>query len=519
MATAKLDQNSRQTLTALSSVGDGSIVPLFADPTTHRLLVDSASGGTGTVTNVTSSDASITITNPTTTPNVVVATSPVVTTTINTGVTMNGYVTTTAIADPATPPPGKGYVYQDLTHRVLNMKNEAGVVSNTVIPIATVANNVVNSVSQDGTVSLINANTLTAGTVTTNANLSGPITSVGNATSIASQTGTGSKIVVDTSPVLVTPNIGTPSSGTLTNCISATQAQNDNSTKLATTAYVDQAVIGQRFKEAAKYSTTGALPTVVYSNGSSGVGATLIASSLGAISLDGNTPSVNDRILVKNQASTFQNGIYTVTTVGNVGVAFVLTRALDFDISTEIQTGDSLFVTSGTTLSSTTWAYTGIDSPTIGTDAITWTQVAGQGSFTGGNGITITGTSIAIDTSITVDRTTAQTLSGKRVAKRVLALSANSATPAINTDLYDVVHITAQTAAITSFTTNLSGTPVDGDSLWISITGTAAVALTFGTSFEASTIALPATTATTARLDIGFKWNTETSKWRCVGYV
>lgn len=52
------------------------------------------------------------------------------------------------------------------------------------------------------------ASGLTAGNVTTNANLTGPITSVGNATSIASQTGTGTKFVVDTSPTLVTPNIG-----------------------------------------------------------------------------------------------------------------------------------------------------------------------------------------------------------------------------------------------------------------------------------------------------------------------
>lgn len=59
---------------------------------------------------------------------------------------------------------------------------------------------------------------LTAGSVTTNANLTGPITSVGNATSIASQTGTGSKFVVDTSPTLVTPLLGTPTSGVLTNC-------------------------------------------------------------------------------------------------------------------------------------------------------------------------------------------------------------------------------------------------------------------------------------------------------------
>ena len=57
-----------------------------------------------------------------------------------------------------------------------------------------------------------------AATVVTNANLTGVITSVGNATSIASQTGTGTTFVVDTSPSLVTPLLGTPTSGVLTNC-------------------------------------------------------------------------------------------------------------------------------------------------------------------------------------------------------------------------------------------------------------------------------------------------------------
>ncbi len=109
------------------------------------------------------------------------------------------------------------------------------------------------------------------------------------------------------------------------------------------------------------------------------------------------------------------------------------------------------------------------------------------------------------------------TLTNKRITKRVLALSAGSATPAINTDSYDVVHITAQSAAITSFTTNLTGTPVDGDSLSISITddGTAR-ALSFGASFEAGAAALPTTTVVSTRLDVDFRWNTVTTKWRCM---
>ena len=59
------------------------------------------------------------------------------------------------------------------------------------------------------------ASGLTAGNVTTNANLTGPITSVGNATSIASQTGTGTKFVVDNTPTLITPILGVASATSL----------------------------------------------------------------------------------------------------------------------------------------------------------------------------------------------------------------------------------------------------------------------------------------------------------------
>jgi hypothetical protein len=103
-----------------------------------------------------------------------------------------------------------------------------------------------------------------------------------------------------------------------------------------------------------------------------------------------------------------------------------------------------------------------------------------------------------------------------RIVPRVLASTANSATPTLNTDNFDAMVITGQTAAITSFTTNLTGTPVNGQKLLISITGTTAVAITWGASFEASTTALPTTTVTTARLDVGFIWNAATSKWRCL---
>lgn len=61
------------------------------------------------------------------------------------------------------------------------------------------------------------------------------------------------------------------------------------------------------------------------------------------------------------------------------------------------------------------------------------------------------------------------TLTNKRVTKR-LVTTTQSATPTINTDNGDIFKITGLAQAITSFTTNLSGTPVEGDLMMIQIT-------------------------------------------------
>lgn len=120
------------------------------------------------------------------------------------------------------------------------------------------------------------------------------------------------------------------------------------------------------------------------------------------------------------------------------------------------------------------------------------------------------------DAAVTAFKTATGTLTNKRVTRRVVTVT-QSATPAINTDNTDVASITALAQAITSMTSSLTGTPVDGDSLVVRITdnGTAR-GITWGSSFEASTVALPTTTAISAMLVTGFIWNTVTSKWRCV---
>lgn len=213
---------------------------------------------------------------------------------------------------------------------------------------------------------------------------------------------------IDLKAPLVSPTFtGTPAA--------PTAALGTDTTQIATTAFVAAAVLGQNFKEACKYATIAALPAIVYANGSSGVGATLTGVAFGALGIDSGSPAVGERVLIKNQVSTFQNGIYTVTATGSGIAVFVLTRATDANQSGQYVTGDSCFITAGTTLSTTTWAYTGADAPTMGTDALSFVQTAGQGSFVGGNGITITGTSIAINTTITADLTSIQTLTNKRL--------------------------------------------------------------------------------------------------------
>lgn len=278
-----------------------------------------------------------------------------------------------------------------------------------------------------------------AATVTTNANLTGPITSSGNATSIASQTGTGTKFVVDTSPTIAGhPTIeGVTSTGatgtgkfvfdgsptlttaTLGSSTATTQTPGDGSTKLATTAYVDAAVQGTDAKDAVSLATTANL-VGVYLNGSSGVGATFTYTATGVDTIDGTALTLGMRILVKDQSSTFQNGIYTVTTAGALAVAGILTRATDFDQTADIDIGDSIFVTGGTVNANRTYVQNGTNSPVMGTDPITFALIAGPGAITSGNGITVTGFSVAIDTSVTVDKTTAQTLTNKTLTAPVM---------------------------------------------------------------------------------------------------
>jgi hypothetical protein len=241
---------------------------------------------------------------------------------------------------------------------------------------------------------------------------------------------------------------------------------------------------------------------------------------------------------------TFSTGLTNASNTVTVNTTQNITTLSNLTVAGFVQTTSggvlsSALLTSGqvtTALGFTPYNSTNPSGYTNNTGTVTTISVATANGFAGTVATATTTPVVTITTSITgllkgngtaisaatagTDYTTptdTETMTNKRITKRVLALSANSAAPAINTDSYDVVHITGQTATITGFT--MSGTPVDGDTLRISITGTASVPFTPGTSFENSgTVTMPTTTTGTTRLDLAYAWNTETSKWRAQGY-
>ena len=138
------------------------------------------------------------------------------------------------------------------------------------------------------------------------------------------------------------------------------------------------------------------------SRANSGVGATLTnAGAQAAISIDGVALSLNDRVLVDNQASAFQNGVYTVTTVGTGSTNWVLTRATDANTYAPNSTnalgeGDYFFVTSGDTGKGDSFVLTTSGTIVFGTTNLTFTQFSESSVYSAGTGLTLSGTTFSL---------------------------------------------------------------------------------------------------------------------------
>ena len=168
------------------------------------------------------------------------------------------------------------------------------------------------------------------------------------------------------------------------------------STDAATKGYVDGVVNGLDVKKSVDFASTANVAGT-YNNGAG----TITAGSNGALSMDGGSPAIGQRVLLKDQTDSVQNGIYSVTTAGNAGAAYVLTRATDADAAAEISGGAFFFVEQGSANADNGYVTTHNGTPTIGTDDITFEQFSGAGQISAGSALTKTGNTlnVAVDDS------------------------------------------------------------------------------------------------------------------------
>jgi hypothetical protein len=257
------------------------------------------------------------------------------------------------------------------------------------------------------------ANLITAGLVSATGNVSGGNLTTGGLVSATGNITSAANVVTDliagrTTGVTITAagtnqNINLVPTGTgvvnVGNFIISNVASPLASTDAATKQYVDDVAQGLHTHDSCNAATQTTLAsisggTVTYNNGTSGVGATLTTTGT-YTTIDGVTLSVGMRILVKNEVTAANNGIYDVTS------STVLTRSADFNTPTEMAGGDFTFVTAGTLYDNTGWV---MPDPvtTVGTSPVVWIQFSGAGTYTAGTGLTLTGSQFSItNTAVT----------------------------------------------------------------------------------------------------------------------
>lgn len=165
----------------------------------------------------------------------------------------------------------------------------------------------------------------------------------------------------------------------------AVNANNQKVTNLATPTvdtdaankgYVDAVVNGTDWKQSVRIATTANIGTLS-----------------GLLTHDGITLVANDRVLVKDQTTGSQNGIY-------LAASGAWTRALDADVNSEVTAGLSVMVSEGTLNKDTQWRLTTDDAIVVGTTALVFAQIGAGTSYSQGSGISIAGNVVSIDTAV-----------------------------------------------------------------------------------------------------------------------
>lgn len=239
----------------------------------------------------------------------------------------------------------------------------------------------------------------------------------------------------------------------------------------ATKSYVDTvAAEGLHVQEGVDAATTTSLATatggtIVYDNGTDGVGATLTITVAGTFDFD--DPQVFDnfavpngeRVLVKNETNAAHNGIYVKTS------ATVLTRDPLFDSDAEIEGGDFVFIVDGDTLGGTGWVQTETVN-ILGTDAIIWQQFSGAGTYSAGDGLTLTGTVFSVNVDNSTIEIVTDTLQVKDAGITNVKLANSTITVAADSGTADPVAL-GETLTFTG--TDPVQTTVTGNTITISV--------------------------------------------------
>ena len=261
---------------------------------------------------------------------------------------------------------------------------------------------------------LTNAN-LSGSAAIANANIANPNVTIGSTQVDLGSTVTGfagltslavDNITIDGNDISTTNSNGdltiTPNgTGTITVPSGYEDRAGFTTQSLANKAYVDQVAQGLDTKPSCRVATTANL-SATYSNGTAGVGATLTNSGTqAALSIDGITMVAADRVLVKDQSTAAQNGIYVVTNIGSGSTNWILTRATPEDQPAELTGGSFVFVEEGTANGDNGYVFTHTGSPTFGTTALDVAQFSGAGQITAGAALTKTGNQldVAVDDS------------------------------------------------------------------------------------------------------------------------
>lgn len=246
------------------------------------------------------------------------------------------------------------------------------------------------------------------------------------------------------------------------------------------------------------------------------------------------SPSITTSLTTASTSFDLVNTTATTLNIGGAATTLTIggtpTTAATFNIATNataaattktvnLGTGGAASSTSNINIGSSNGGTTTVNSPTISLGGTTGATTTGTIELGAASDTTLSRSSagvLAVEGVVIPSISSTNTLTNKRVTPRVNADTSNSATPTLNTDNFDVSVITGQTNNITSMTTNLSGTPTNGQLLRIALTAASGTpTVTWGASFEDSTVTAP-TSISTTRVDVGFVWNAATSKWRCI---